>query len=92
MEFNLIFFFRYPYYISQLYKQDIYALTWLRYTIWIPLYPLGVLCEGVVVLRNIPFFEETKRLSVSLPNEWNFAFHMPTFLKLYLALLCFPGK
>lgn len=81
---------RYPYYIAQMYKLEIYLLTWLRYTIWIPLYPLGVLCEGVIILRNIPFFEETMRFSVSLPNAWNFAFHMPTFLKMYLALFASP--
>ncbi|KAK3930700.1 Very-long-chain (3R)-3-hydroxyacyl-CoA dehydratase 3 [Frankliniella fusca] len=81
---------RYPYYISQLYKIDVYPLTWLRYTVWIPLYPLGILCEGVVILRNIPYFEETMRYSVSLPNAWNFAFHLPTFLKIYLAFVCFP--
>lgn len=81
---------RYPYYISQLYSLNIYALTWLRYTIWIPLYPLGVLCEGVIILRNIPFFEETMRFSWALPNAWNFAFHLPTFLKIYLAFFSFP--
>lgn len=81
---------RYPYYISQLYQLEIHGLTWLRYTIWIPLYPLGVLCEGVIILRNIPYFEETLRFSATLPNTWNFAFHMPTFLKVYLAFFCFP--
>ena len=32
-----------------------------RYTLWIPLYPLGFICEGVIALRNIPYFEETDR-------------------------------
>ncbi|XP_023943202.1 very-long-chain (3R)-3-hydroxyacyl-CoA dehydratase [Bicyclus anynana] len=82
---------RYPYYISQLYKKDIYILTWLRYTMWIPLYPLGMLCESIVILRNIPYFEETNRFTISMPNEWNFAFHMPSFLRIYLLLLMFPG-
>jgi len=27
----------------------------LRYTMWIPLYPLGFLCEGVVILRYMFF-------------------------------------
>ncbi|KAH9640789.1 hypothetical protein HF086_001950 [Spodoptera exigua] len=82
---------RYPYYISQLYKKDFYILTWLRYTMWIPLYPIGIICEAIVILRNIPYFEETQRFTVSLPNEWNFAFHMPTFLRVYLLFLTFPG-
>ena len=82
---------RYPYYLTQLLKTEISILTWLRYTIWIPLYPLGVLCEGIIILRNIPYFEETKRLCVALPNKWNFAFHMPTFMYLYLIFLILPG-
>lgn len=82
---------RYPYYISRLFKVDIGILTWLRYTVWMPLYPLGFLCEGIIVLRNIPYFEETNRFTINLPNSWNFAFHFPTFLRLYLILLCLPG-
>ncbi|CAH2049506.1 unnamed protein product, partial [Iphiclides podalirius] len=38
---SLIEIVRYPFYISQIYKKEIYILTWLRYTMWIPLYPLG---------------------------------------------------
>lgn len=82
---------RYPYYISQLLNVEIPALTWLRYTIWMPLYPLGFLCEGITILRNIPYFEETDRFNVALPNSWNFAFHFPTFMRIYLLLLCIPG-
>lgn len=85
------FLFRYPFYITQLYKKNIYILTWLRYTIWIPLYPLGILCESIVILRSIPYFEETQRFTISLPNEWNFAFDMPSLLRIYLLLLTFPA-
>ncbi|XP_068622528.1 very-long-chain (3R)-3-hydroxyacyl-CoA dehydratase isoform X2 [Battus philenor] len=88
---TLIEIVRYPFYISQIYKKEVYLLTWLRYTMWIPLYPLGILCESIVILRNIPYFEETQRFTVSMPNEWNFAFHLPTFLRLYLLVLTFPG-
>lgn len=87
----LIEIVRYPYYISQLLKAELSFLTWLRYSMWIPLYPLGVLCEGIIILRNIPYFEETKRLSVPMPNKWNIAFHMPTFMYLYLIFLILPG-
>ncbi|KAJ4433108.1 hypothetical protein ANN_15365 [Periplaneta americana] len=49
---SLIEFVRYPFYISQLLKMDSGLLVWLRYTMWIPLYPLGFLCEGVVMLSG----------------------------------------
>ncbi|CRL02072.1 CLUMA_CG015096, isoform A [Clunio marinus] len=82
---------RYPYYLSQLLKFEMGLLTWLRYSLWIPLYPLGVLCEGIIILRNIPYFEETKRLTVAMPNKWNMSFHMPTFMYIYLIFLILPG-
>ncbi|CAG4934822.1 unnamed protein product [Colias eurytheme] len=88
---SLIEVVRYPFYIAQLYNKNFYFLTWLRYSMWIPLYPLGILCEAIVILRNLPYFEETGRFTVSLPNEWNFAFHMPSFMRLYLLILAFPG-
>ncbi|XP_038222028.1 very-long-chain (3R)-3-hydroxyacyl-CoA dehydratase isoform X2 [Zerene cesonia] len=88
---SLIEVVRYPFYIAQLYNKNFYILTWLRYSMWIPLYPLGILCEAIVILRNLPYFEETGRFTVSLPNEWNFAFHMPSFMRLYLLILAFPG-
>lgn len=88
---SLVEVVRYPYYIAQVYKKDIGILTWLRYTMWIPLYPLGFLCEGVIILRNIPYFEETQKFTVSLPNSWNFAFHFPSIMRLYLLVLFFPA-
>lgn len=88
---SLIELVRYPYYISQLLKINSVLLVWLRYTIWIPLYPLGFLCEGVVILRDIPYFEETQRFTVSLPNSLNFTFHFPTVMRIYLLVLFFPA-
>ena len=73
-------------------RLEIGLLTWLRYTIWIPLYPMGILCEGIVILRNIPYFEETKRFTVEMPNKWNSTFDMTTFMKCYLLLLILPGS
>ncbi|XP_013115360.2 very-long-chain (3R)-3-hydroxyacyl-CoA dehydratase [Stomoxys calcitrans] len=89
---SLVEVIRYPYYISQILKMESGFLTWLRYTVWIPLYPLGILCEGIIILRNIPYFEETKRFSIEMPNKWNISFDMPTFLKIYLILLILPGS
>lgn len=88
---GIIEIFRYPYYLTQLLKIELSFLTWLRYSLWIPLYPLGVLCEGIIILRNLPYFEETKRLSIKMPNRWNMTFHMPTFMYLYLIFLILPG-
>ena len=57
---------------------------------WVPLYPLGFICEGVIALRDIPYFEETEKFSISLPNEWNFAFYFPNVIRFYLLFGFFP--
>ncbi|XP_072760797.1 very-long-chain (3R)-3-hydroxyacyl-CoA dehydratase [Anoplolepis gracilipes] len=88
---SMIEIIRYPYYITQLLNIEISFLTWLRYTLWIPLYPLGFVCEGIIILRNIPYFEETQKFTVSLPNTYNFALHFPSVMRLYLLILLLPG-
>ncbi|EGI63221.1 PREDICTED: very-long-chain (3R)-3-hydroxyacyl-CoA dehydratase isoform X2 [Acromyrmex echinatior] len=82
---------RYPYYIMQLLNIQIAFLTWLRYTIWIPLYPLGFVCEGIIMLRDIPYFEETQKFTIFLPNSYNFALHFPSLIRFYLLFLFMPG-
>jgi len=81
---------RYPYYLLRIWDMESGLITWLRYTIWIPLYPIGFICEGVVALRDIPFFEETETFSILLPNKWNFAFYFPNVIRFYLLLGFFP--
>ncbi len=41
-----IFLFRYPFYMAGVIDFSSEVLTWLRYTVWIPLYPLGFFSEG----------------------------------------------
>lgn len=83
--------FRYPYYMIGLLKKEIPSLTWFRYSAWIILYPLGVLCEGIILLRSLPLFEETKRYSIEMPNTWNFTFDMAGFMKFYMIFGLLPG-
>ncbi|KAH8356955.1 very-long-chain (3R)-3-hydroxyacyl-CoA dehydratase 3 [Drosophila serrata] len=89
---SLVELVRYPFYLAQLLGREVGLLTWLRYTIWIPLYPMGILCEGIIILRNIPYIDETKRFTVEMPNTWNITFDMVLFLKIYLLLLILPGS
>lgn len=82
---------RYPYYIITLVKKEISWLTWLRYSVWVILYPLGFMCEGLVLLISLSYFEETKRYTITLPNKWNFTFDMVTFLRVYMTFVLLPG-
>ncbi|XP_056633523.1 very-long-chain (3R)-3-hydroxyacyl-CoA dehydratase [Diorhabda sublineata] len=82
---------RYPYYMSQLYQKQNKVLTWLRYTAWIILYPVGFSCEAVVLFRNLIFVEDSGKWSMSLPNALNFTFHYSVFLRIYLLFAMMPG-
>jgi len=81
---------RYTYYMLRVFDVHIGLLTWLNYTIWIALFPMAFICEGVIFLRNVPYFDETERFSISLPNWANYAFSMPIFLRFYLLVGLFP--
>ncbi|PVD19556.1 hypothetical protein C0Q70_20046 [Pomacea canaliculata] len=82
---------RYPFYILQSMGQELALVTWLRYTLWIPLYPLGILLEGTLVFMAIPLFEETGFFSFSLPNTLNMAFYFPWILQIYPIILAGAG-
>lgn len=79
--------FRYPFYMLACIDTEWKTLTWLRYTIWIPLYPLGVLAEAVAVIQSIPIFNETKFLSIPLPKALGSFLSFSYVLQLYLLLM-----
>ncbi|KAK7116428.1 very-long-chain (3R)-3-hydroxyacyl-CoA dehydratase 3-like [Littorina saxatilis] len=82
---------RYPYYMLQSAGLDIPVITWMRYTAWIPLYPLGLLLEGTVVFMSTPLFVETGFFSFALPNTANMAFYFPYLLAVYPLVLAGAG-
>lgn len=82
---------KYPYYSAQMLNIEVPFLTWLHHTIWIPSYPMAFICEYLIIKRSIPYFEETQKFSISLPNSYNIAFDFPTFIRLYLLFYCLPG-
>ncbi|CAK6432134.1 unnamed protein product [Pipistrellus nathusii] len=79
--------FRYPYYMLSCIDMDWKVLTWLRYTVWIPLYPLGCLAEAVSVIQSIPVFNETGRFSFTLPYPMEIKVRFSFFLQIYLIML-----
>lgn len=79
--------FRYPFYMLACFDTEWKTLTWLRYTVWIPLYPLGVLAEAVAVIQSIPIFNETKLFSIPLPKAIGTSVRFSYFLHIYLTLM-----
>lgn len=67
-----------------------YPLLWLRYTTFIPLYPLGVASEMTMVALALPHIRKSQMWSIRMPNAFNFAFDY--FLFCLLAVVIYiPG-
>lgn len=83
--------FRYSFYALRVFNVEIHAITWCRYTLFMPLYPMGGFCEAQIVLATVNEYEKTGAYSISLPNAYNFSFSLPTFLRVYVFLLLWPS-
>ncbi|XP_050071001.1 very-long-chain (3R)-3-hydroxyacyl-CoA dehydratase 2-like [Anopheles maculipalpis] len=89
--------FRYSYYVAHLLLPSVPSLlVWIRYTIFIPMYPCGFLGELLCSYWAQSYIRETGKWSVELPNRFNFSFsffyfmwimaicYMPLFPQMYL--------
>jgi very-long-chain (3R)-3-hydroxyacyl-CoA dehydratase len=82
---------RYLYYLIKLIGNPPGFLTWIRYSLFIVLYPTGITGEVLSLWRSMPMVEKTKLFSYSLPNTWNFAFSYYYFQWFLLAFYV-PGS
>jgi len=64
-------------------------LNWLRYTVFIPLYPIGALSEMKLMYDGIPTMRAKNMYSITMPNAYNFAFDYPTFVAVILVMYPF---
>ncbi|KAK9825149.1 hypothetical protein WJX81_005760 [Elliptochloris bilobata] len=66
---------RYLWYALSLAGSPPPLLTWLRYTMFIALYPLGILLgEMPLYAAGLPYLRERRLYSLALPNALNFSF------------------
>ncbi|EMP34039.1 3-hydroxyacyl-CoA dehydratase 4 [Chelonia mydas] len=63
------------------------ALTWLNYTLWIPVYPLSILAKAFAIYESLPYFESFGTYSTKLPFPVALSICFPYILKMYLAML-----
>ncbi|XP_063170398.1 very-long-chain (3R)-3-hydroxyacyl-CoA dehydratase 3 [Candoia aspera] len=84
---SMVEIFRYPYYMLSCIDIEWKILTWLRYSVWMPLYPLGILAEAVAVIQAIPIFNSTGRFSFTLHYPLNITIPFSVFLQLHLVFL-----
>jgi very-long-chain (3R)-3-hydroxyacyl-CoA dehydratase len=91
MTWSAIEIIRYPYYMSRLIKKENGLLTWLRYTAWIVCYPIGFVCEGVIIFRNLIFMEQDNSWTISLTTPFDLTLRLSTVLRMYLLFLMIPA-
>uniref|UniRef100_A0A2K5BWS9 Very-long-chain (3R)-3-hydroxyacyl-CoA dehydratase n=1 Tax=Aotus nancymaae TaxID=37293 RepID=A0A2K5BWS9_AOTNA len=84
---SIVEIFRYPFYMLTCTDMDWKVVTWLRYTAWIPIYPLGCLAEAVSVIQSIPIFNETGLFSFTLPYPVKIKVRFSFFLQIYLIMI-----
>jgi len=77
---------RYSYYAVNLVNLNIGVLTWLRYTLFIVLYPMGVSGEMWCYISALPFLPK----GMEMPNPYNFTFS-PYVATLIILLGYAPG-
>ncbi|XP_009904919.2 very-long-chain (3R)-3-hydroxyacyl-CoA dehydratase 4 [Dryobates pubescens] len=84
---NLLDVVRYTY--NMLARMGIYypALTWLNFSLCVPLYPLSVLAKAFAICVSLPYFESFGTYSIELPFPLAFSIYFPYVLKTYLPLL-----
>lgn len=77
---------RYAFYTFGLLNQLPYILTWLRYTLFIILYPSGVAGELWTTYSALPHVQKSGLYSVSLPNDYNISFDFYKILIFWMLL------
>lgn len=86
----LVEIFRYSYYAVNLINVNLSILTWMRYTLFIILYPMGVTGELWCWYESIAFWKNSKSMSYEMPNPLNFTFQ-PYVVTIMIMLYYIPG-
>ncbi|KAK6766132.1 hypothetical protein RB195_025812 [Necator americanus] len=81
---------RYSFYALGLLSAVPFFLTWLRYTLFIVLYPLGVTGELLTLFGALPEVAEKKYYTIEMPNPANMGFSFYAVL-IASALFYIPG-
>ncbi|VDK83833.1 unnamed protein product [Litomosoides sigmodontis] len=81
---------RYSYYGLALINAVSSLHTWLRYSLFIVLYPLGVTGELIAVLSALPEVSTKKHFTIEMPNIFNIGFSFWWYLIVYV-ILYIPG-
>ena len=65
---------RYSFYAVNLFNVNVQLLTWLRYTLFIVLYPMGVTGELWCYFDSLSYLKTSNVMRMEMPNDLNFTF------------------
>lgn len=82
---------RYALYIATISQRVPKLLLWMRYSLFMVLYPLGIVAEWLMYYRTLPFVEEHRLYAISVPNKYNFAFDFGIWNRIVLVLYLYFG-
>eukprot|EP00976_Prorocentrum_cordatum_P087224 1186822-Prorocentrum_minimum.AAC.5 len=71
---------RYPWYAFSTIGACPGWLTWLRYTVFVPMYPFGVVSEMMLLYLALPFAKAREMYNIDMPNAFNFGFDWHKFM------------
>jgi very-long-chain (3R)-3-hydroxyacyl-CoA dehydratase len=80
---------RYSYYATNLMGIPFRGSTWLRYTLFIVLYPIGACSEVLCMFAALPDIKNDHDRNITMPNKWNATFNFYYFI-IILMLLYIP--
>lgn len=89
---SLADFIRFLFYFHNQIGLSMFFVTWLRYSAWIILYPIGIACEGVTLLLNLDSIKSSGRFNYPLPNQANISFNPVIAIYVYVGLLLPMGS
>ena len=76
---------RYSFYFFKLLGSVPYVITWMRYTFFIVLYPIGVASELFLAYSGFEHITKSGALSYPMPNQYNIAIHFPSVMIMFFA-------
>ena len=81
---------RYSYYATNLVNVNVQVLTWLRYTLFIVLYPMGATGELWCYFDSLSYLKNSKVMRLEMPNDFNLTF-CPYVATMMLMIAYAPG-
>ncbi|KAJ8397875.1 hypothetical protein AAFF_G00435640 [Aldrovandia affinis] len=84
---NTLDLLRYPHGLLALISTPSFNMLWVRHTLWILVYPLSVLAEGVTIYQALPYFQSLRTFSFQVVWPVSLYVHFPYVLLAYLPVL-----